>query len=262
MSSEIEIIRSNKAVAEIWLNRPEIRNALNPPLIRALREAFQQLTQESDLRLVILSGRGKVFCAGADLQWMQKAADFSWDENYAGACEMAEMLYEMYRFPLPIVGRIHGDCYAGGMGLAALCDVLLVADQVQFCLSEARIGLLPATISPYVVSALGLQACRRYMVSAERFSAQRAFELGFAHEVMPLDQLDTKLLEIQKTILQNGPNALKLCKRLVQDIANLPLHELQVREDTAKRIADARASSEGREGLASFLEKRSPNWIA
>jgi methylglutaconyl-CoA hydratase len=158
-----------------------------------------------------------------------------------------------------VVGRIHGDCYAGGVGLAAVCDVLVAAEGVQFCLSEARLGLLPATIGPYVVKALGEQASRRYFVTAERFDAARAHVLGFVHEVVAADTLDTRVDTIVATLVANGPAAVKACKRLVQDVAGRPI-TAELRADTARRIADIRASAEGREGVLAFLDKRDPAW--
>jgi methylglutaconyl-CoA hydratase len=187
-------------------------------------------------------------------------ADYTWDENRGDAAKLAEMLYTIYSCPLPVVGRIQGDCYAGGMGLAAACDVLVAAEGVTFCLSEARLGLMPATIAPYVIRALGEQAARRYFLTAERFDAATAHRLGFVHEVVPLEQIDSRVDEIVATLVANGPMAVKACKRLVQDVANRPITE-ELRADTARRIADIRASAEGREGVQSFLNKRRPAWI-
>jgi len=246
-------------VAEVWLNRPEVRNAFNDGVIAELTAAFAELSQDPDLRAIVLAGHGKAFCAGADLSWMRAMAGYNWDENHADAGRLAEMLWTIYSCPVPVVGRIHGDCYAGGVGLAAVCDVLVAADSVQFCLSEARLGLLPATIGPYVVKALGEQASRRYFVSAERFSAAQAQAMGFVHECVPADALDAKLAEIVATLVANGPAAVRACKRLVQDIAGRPI-DAALRAETARRIADIRASSEGREGVQAFLGKRDPAW--
>src|SRR4029450_9756506 len=149
--TDIEVLRPSAHVAEVWLNRPEVRNAFNEGVIRALTEAFQALSADPDLRVVVLGGRGKAFCAGADLAWMRAMADYDWAQNRADAQALADMLWAVYRCPLPVVGRIHGDCYAGGVGLAAVCDVLVAVEGAQFCLSEAKLGLLPATIAPYVV---------------------------------------------------------------------------------------------------------------
>jgi methylglutaconyl-CoA hydratase len=190
---------------------------------------------------------------------MRTMAGYDWERNRADAVALAQMLWTIYSCRLPVVGRIHGDCYAGGVGLAAVCDVVVAADSVHFCLSEARLGLLPATIGPYVMRALGEQASRRYFVSAERFSAARAHALGFVHEVVPADALDAKVAEIVAALVANGPAAVTACKRLVQDLAGAPIDEA-LRADTARRIADIRASAEGKEGVQSFLDKRPPAW--
>ena len=172
MSDVIEIERAaNGAVARVWLNRPDIRNAFNEDSIAALARAFAGFASEPGLRAVVLGGRGKAFCAGADLGWMRKMAGYSWDENRADAQALAEMLWTIYRCPVPVVGRIQGDCYAGGVGLAAVCDILVASDAATFCLSEARLGLLPATIAPYVIRALGEQASRRYFATSSPTSS-------------------------------------------------------------------------------------------
>lgn len=254
-------IRRHGAVAQVYLNRPEVRNAFNDDVIAELRDAFTALGADASLRAIVLGGHGKAFCAGADLNWMRAMAGYSWDENRADAEQLAEMLWTIYRCPLPVVGRVHGDCYAGGVGLAAVCDVLVAADGVQFCLSEARLGLLPATIGPYVVRALGEQASRRYFLSAERFDAATAQALGFVHECVPASALDERVDAIVAALVANGPAAVKACKRLVQDVAGRPI-DAALRADTARRIADIRVSAEGAEGVQSFLGKRDPAWRA
>jgi methylglutaconyl-CoA hydratase len=259
MSSTLDIRRPSPHVAEVWLNRPEVRNAFNDGVIAELTAAFTTLGADPQLRAVVLGGHGKAFCAGADLAWMREMADYSWEENRADAEKLAAMLWTIYSCPLPVVGRIQGDCYAGGVGLAAVCDMLVAADTVHFCLSEAKLGLLPGTVGPYVVRALGEQAARRYFVTAERFSAARARELGFVHEVVAADALDAKVAEIVAALAANGPAAVKACKQLVKDLADRPI-DAALRADTARRIADIRASAEGKEGVQSFLNKRAPHW--
>ena len=252
-------IRIEGPVARVYLNRPEVRNAFNDGVIDELSAAFQRLGADPTLRAIVLGGHGKAFCAGADLSWMKAMAGYSWEENRADASRLAQMLWTLYSCPLPVVGRLHGDCYAGGMGLAAVCDVLVAVEGMNFCLSEARLGLLPATIGPYVVKALGEQASRRYFVTAERFDAARAHALGFVHEVVAPDALDAKVDEIVALLVANGPAAVKACKQLVKDVsARTP--DAALREDTARRIADIRASDEGREGVLAFLGKRDPTW--
>jgi len=260
MSETLQIEREG-FVARVWLNRPDVRNAFNDGVIAELRNTFDALAADPSLRAIVLGGRGKAFCAGADLSWMKTMAGYTWEQNRADAQALADMLWAIYRCPVPVVGRIQGDCYAGGVGLAAVCDVLVAADGVQFCLSEARLGLLPATISPYVIRAMGEQAARRYFVTAERFGAAQAAAMGFVHEVCAADALDAKVDEIVATLVGNGPMALRACKALVQDVAGQPV-SAALREETARRIADVRASDEGREGVQSFLGKRKPAWLA
>ena len=257
----LDIRRPSANVAEVWLNRPDVRNAFNDGVIAELTAAFSALGAESDLRAIVLGGHGKAFCAGADLSWMRDMADYSWAQNHADASGLAHMLWTLWSCPVPIVGRIQGDCYAGGVGLAAVCDVLVASSAAHFCLSEARLGLLPATIGPYVVRALGEQASRRYFITAERFSAAQAHALGFVHELVPPDELDTKVAEIVAALVANGPAAVKACKQLVKDVAGRPI-DAALRDDTARRIADIRASAEGREGVKAFLHKREPAWRA
>lgn len=258
MSSELDI-QIHGPVARVFLNRPEVRNAFNDGVITALRDAFTRLGADTALRAIVLGGHGKAFCAGADLSWMRAMAGYSWEENRADAQALADMLWTVHRCPLPVVARIHGDCYAGGVGLAAVCDVRVAAAGVQFCLSEARLGLLPATIGPYVIRALGESASRRYFTTAERFDAARAQQLGFVHECVAPEALDATVDGIVAAWVGNGPQAVKACKRLVGDLAGQPVDEV-LRAETARRIADIRASDEGREGVQAFLGKREPAW--
>ena len=260
MTTTLDVQRSGP-VARVFLNRPEVRNAFNDGVITELTQTFTALAADSTLRCIVLGGHGKAFCAGADLNWMRAMAGYSWEQNRADAQALAEMLWTLYSCPLPIVGRVHGDCYAGGLGLAAVCDVLLAAEGVSFCLSEAKLGLLPATIGPYVVKAMGEQAARRWFVTAERFSAAQAHAMGFVHECVAPEALDAKVDEIVAALVANGPMAVRACKQLVQDAGGRPI-DAELRADTARRIADIRASDEGREGIASFLGKRAPNWLA
>jgi methylglutaconyl-CoA hydratase len=257
----IELHRPSAHVAEVWLNRPEVRNAFNEELIAALTQTFVALSVEPGLRVIVLGARGKAFCAGADLNWMRAMADYSWEQNRADAQKLADMLWALDQCPVPVVGRVQGDCFAGGMGLAAICDVLVASDNATFCLSEARLGLLPATISPYVIRALGQQASRRYMLTAERFSAAEAQRHGLVHRLCAPEQLDSEVATLVATLVANGPLATRACKLLVRDVSAAPMSEA-LRADTARRIADIRASDEGKEGLQSFLQKRPPAWLA
>ena len=247
-------------IARVTLNRPEVRNAFNEALIAELTEAFASLGRDPHLRAIVLAAEGKAFCAGADLNWMKAMAHYDWDENHGDAGRLAEMLWTIYRCPVPVIARVQGDVYAGGVGLVAVCDIVVAVEAASFCLSEAKLGLLPATIGPYVVRALGEQASRRYFVTAERFSATEAHRLGLVHELATPETLDEKVDALTAAIVTNGPEAVRACKKLVQDVAHAPITD-ELRDDTARRIADIRASSEGREGVASFLNKSKPSWL-
>lgn len=247
-------------VARVTLNRPEVRNAFNEVLIGELTAAFAELGDHTDLRAIVLAAEGKAFCAGADLNWMKAMASYSWDENHADATKLADMLWAIYSCPVPVIARVQGDVYAGGVGLVACADIVVAVDTAGFCLSEAKLGLLPATIGPYVVKALGEQASRRYFVTAERFAADEARRLGLVHEVVAADALDTKIDELVAAVTANGPAAARACKQLVKDVASREITP-ELRENTARRIADIRASAEGREGVQSFLTKTKPSWL-
>ncbi len=247
-------------VATVTLNRPELRNAFNEGAIAELALAFDELGRNELVRAIVLAANGPAFCAGADLNWMKKMAGYSHDENHADALRLADMLRTIYLCPKPTVAKVQGDCYAGGMGLVAACDVVVAAEGVNFCLSEVKLGLIPATISPYVIKAMGEQAARRYFITAERFDAAAAQRMGFAHEVVPMEALDTTVAGIVKALVSNSPHAVAQAKTLVREIVGQPVSDALL-DDTARRIAEIRASSEGREGVSSFLEKRKPSWL-
>lgn len=247
-------------VATITLDRPDVRNAFNETTIADLTLAFDSLERSDMVRAIVLAANGSAFCAGADLNWMKKMASYTHAENHADALQLAAMLRAIYLCPKPVVARVHGDCYAGGMGLVAACDIMVVAEHVNFCLSEVKLGLIPATISPYVIKAMGENAARRYFLTAERFSAHEAHRIGFAHEVVAAEALDAKVAQIVKALATNSPHAVAAAKTLVREIAGRPVDTALV-DDTAQRIAAIRASEQGREGVASFLEKRKPAWL-
>lgn len=249
------------AVARIWLNRPEMRNAIDDVFIRELGAAFAEAEAATGVRAVVLGGRGPAFCAGANLNWMKKAAEYTQEQNLQDAAGLPRMLRTLEQSRLPVIARIQGDVYAGGMGLVAVCDVAIAADTANFCLSEVKIGLIPATISPYVIRAMGARAAQRYVLTAERFSAAEAHRIGFVHEVVAADALDAKVDEVLKNITAAGPVAVQESKRLWRDVVGQPITEA-LSQDTVGRIAALRASEEGREGLRSFLEKRKPSWVA
>ena len=247
-------------VATVTLNRPELRNAFNEQAIAELALAFDELGRNELVRAIVLAANGPAFCAGADLNWMKKMAGYSHDENQADAARLADMLRTIYLCPKPVVAKVQGDCYAGGMGLVAACDIVVAAEGVNFCLSEVKLGLIPATISPYVIKAMGEQAARRYFLTAERFDAAAAQRMGFAHEVVPMEALDTTVAGIVKALVSNSPHAVAQAKALVREVVGQPVSDALLL-DTAQRIAAIRASDEGREGVSSFLEKRKPSWL-
>jgi methylglutaconyl-CoA hydratase len=247
-------------VATVTLNRPDVRNAFNETTISEIALAFDELGRNDTVRAIVLAANGPAFCAGADLNWMKKMAGYSHVENNADALQLADMLRTIYLCPKPVVAKVQGDCYAGGMGLVAACDVVVTVDEANFCLSEVKLGLIPATISPYVIKAMGENAARRYFLTAERFSAAEAQRIGFAHEVTSADALDAKVAAIVKALVSNSPHAVQQAKALVREVAGRPVDDALL-ADTAERIANIRSSSEGREGVASFLEKRKPMWL-
>ena len=247
-------------VATVTLDRPELRNAFNEHAIAELALAFDELGRSDTVRAIVLAANGPAFCAGADLNWMKKMAGYSHEENQEDALRLADMLRTIYLCPKPTVAKVQGDCYAGGMGLVAACDIVVAVDNAGFCLSEVKLGLIPATISPYVIKAMGEQAARRYFLTAERFDALEARRIGFAHEVVAADALDATVAGIARALVNNSPNAVRQAKTLVRDIVGKPVDDALLL-DTAGRIAAIRASLEGREGVASFLEKRKPTWL-
>jgi methylglutaconyl-CoA hydratase len=276
MSYQTLLIERHGSVVHVILNRPDVRNAFNETSIAELTQAFRELGSDESVRVIVLAARGSVFCAGADLQWMKKMAAYSREENRADAVLLAEMLCVIYECPKPVIAKVQGDCYAGGMGLVAACDIAIAAEQASFCLSEVKIGLIPATISPYVIRAMGQNAARRYFLTAEKFSAREALRIGFVHQVVPAnvqnitvegmanaltnpDPLSAAVDEVVNALLSASPNAAKEAKRLVRDVAGMPLSDVLI-ADTVERIAEIRASDEGREGVKAFLEKRKPNW--
>ncbi|GAA4033046.1 enoyl-CoA hydratase/isomerase family protein [Actimicrobium antarcticum] len=255
------LVNHADSVATVTLNRPDVRNAFNDTSIAELTTAFLELGANDTVRAIVLNASGVAFCAGADLNWMKQMAGYSPTENLADAQCLATMLRTIYFCPKPVVASVQGDCYAGGMGLVAACDIALAADHVNFCLSEVKLGLIPATISPYVIKAMGENAARRYFLTAERFNAAEAMRIGFVQQAVPADQLDATVAAIVKALVSASPHAVREAKRLVRDIGGAPVTDALI-ADTAERIAAIRASDEGREGVRSFLEKRKPGWLA
>ena len=253
-------ISRHGSVASVMLNRADVRNAFNETCVAELAAAFRELGADDAIRAIVLGARGVAFCAGADLNWMKQMAAYSHADNLADANRLAEMLRTIYLCPKPVVAKVQGDCYAGGMGLVAACDIALAADHASFCLSEVRLGLIPATISPYVIRAMGENAARRYFLTAERFDAAEALRIGFVQQSVAAAELDGAVDAIVKALVSASPNAVREAKRLVREIGVAAMTDALI-SDTAERIAAVRASDEGREGVRAFLEKRKPNWL-
>ena len=247
-------------LATVMLNRPEVRNAFNETTIAELTQVFGALGEDEGIRVIVLAAHGLAFCAGADLNWMKKMADYSHAENLADAGQLATMLHTIYICPKPVIARVQGDCYAGGMGLVAACDIVVTVDSAHFCLSEVKLGLIPATISPYVIKSMGENAARRYFLTAERFTASEAQRIGFAHEVVTAEMLDAKVAELVKALVNNSPHAVRQAKALVREVGSREITPALI-ASTVQGIAQIRASDEGRDGVRSFLEKRKPNWL-
>jgi len=248
-----------RGVATVTLNRPAIHNAFDDRLIADLTAALRGLEKDAAVRAVLLTGSGQSFSAGGDLTWMRRMAGYSDAENFADAMALAELLRTLNELAKPTVARVNGAAYAGGLGLVCCCDVAVAATEAVFCISEVRLGLVPATISPYVVAAIGARAARRYFLTAERFSAAEAQRLGLVHEVAPLAGLDAAADRILGALLDGGTGAQARSKRLIAEVGDRPVTEALMAL-TARAIADARASAEAREGLAAFFDKRKPGW--
>ena len=246
-------------VALIALARPEIHNAFDETLIAELTAALEAVDRDESVRAVVLLGNGASFCAGADLSWMKRMAGYGRKENVADARRLAAMLAALRGLSKPTVARVHGAAYGGGVGLVACCDVAVGAYDATFALSEARLGLIPATIAPYVIEAIGARQARRYFLSGERFTAAEAFRIGLLHDIVPPDDLDSRVNEILGQLLGAGPRAQLEGKALIDAVAHRPI-DAKLIADTARRIARVRASDEGKEGVAAFLGKRKPAW--
>ena len=249
-------LRFDAGVSTVTLNRPDVRNAFNQEVIAELTAVFLELGRRPEVRCVVLAASGTAFCAGADLNWMKRMASYSREDNVDDATAL-EVIYEC---PKPTLAKVQGDVYAGGLGLVAACDIAIAADTAHYCVSEVRIGLIPATISPYLIRAMGARAAHRWFLTAERFAAAQATACGLVHEAVPAGDLDARVAALARTLVQAGPEAVKACKKLLHDVAGQEMSD-SLLEDTAERIADIRVTPEGREGIAAFLDKRKPNWL-
>ena len=254
------IVEKRDLVAIVTLNRPEVCNAFDDSLISNLTRAFSELDRDESVRAVVLAGAGTAFCAGADLNWMKRMVGYGYEQNLADAKALAEMLKRLDRLSKPTIARVHGPAYAGGVGLVAACDIAIGSHEAEFCLTEVKLGLSPATISPYVVRAMGARAARRFFLTGERFGSEEADRLGLLSMVSAPKSLDAMVEEVLRQLLQGGPEAHAKIKDLIRAVCAAPLEDALI-ADTAKRIAEIRVAPEGKEGIASFLEKRKPAWV-
>jgi methylglutaconyl-CoA hydratase len=259
-SAAIDVAQRND-IALVTLNRPEVHNAFDEASIAQLTDALLALDDDPRARAVVLLGAGESFCAGADLKWMERMAGYAYEQNLADAGGLARLLWTLANLSKPTIARVHGNAFGGGVGLVACCDIAIAAQQASFALSEAKLGLIPATIAPYVIEAIGARRARRYMLTAETFDAGEAYRIGLVHDLVPsVEELDTRINEVLGALLVAGPQAQVAVKALVRAVAHRPIDE-RVVSDTAERIAKVRASEEGREGIAAFLARRSPAWV-
>jgi len=254
------LVETKDRVRFITLNRPDRHNAFDDSLIAELTTEFDRAGADPALRAVVLDASGKSFSAGADLEWMRRMAGYGPERNLADARALARLMAVIDALPKPVIGVVQGAAYGGGVGLVACCDLVVAAESARFCLSEVKLGLIPAVISPYVARAIGARASRRYFITAEVFSAATALALGLVGEVAPADQLETIRDGWLAAIKANGPAAIAAAKQLVAHVGEAVLDD-DLRDWTARRIADIRASEEGREGLQAFLDKRQPDWV-
>ena len=254
-------IEIEAGVARVTLNRPELRNAFDDALIAELQACFERLEHDRAVRVLVLAGNGPAFCAGADLNWMKRMAGYGYDENLADAQALATMLATLDGLSKPTIARVHGPVFAGGTGLVAACDIAVGTPEAKFCLSEAKLGLSPATISPYVMRAMGERLARRYFLTAEVFDAQEAYRIGMLTALVATAELDAAVDSLVKHLLAGGPQAHAKIKELIRTVAHRPV-DAALSAETAKRIAEIRVSPEGREGIASFLEKRKAAWCS
>jgi methylglutaconyl-CoA hydratase len=250
----------DRGVATIILNRPEKRNAIDEFMIEALRDAIQEIENHRKARVLLLSGRGKTFCAGADLDWMRRVADYSDAENLEDANKLGAMLLALHQLLIPTVALVHGAAMGGGAGLVACCDIAVAVQSTRFAFSEVKLGLIPATISPFVVSAIGARQAGRYFLTGESFDGNTAADIGLVHEVVTSDDELGKMGEdFVNQILAAAPIAITESKKLISDVSNRPIDQDLI-EILAQRIANRRSSAEGREGVDAFLTRRKPGW--
>ena len=255
------LVEDAEGIVSVTLNRPDIHNAFDEILIGDLHGLFRSLADRDDLLAVVLTGAGKSFSAGADLNWMKRAADHTQHENFEDAMRFSNMMDALYELPMTTIAKVNGAAMGGGLGLCACCDIAVAADSAQFSLSEVRLGIIPGIISPYVIQAIGIRESHRWFQSGERFGAAEALRMGLLHGVCTPDALEEEVGSILRELKKGGPKAIRASKTLLREVAGRELDDT-TRRETAQRIAGQRATREGREGLSAFLEKRKPDWIA
>jgi len=258
-SKEVLYTISDNGVATVTFDNAEKHNAFDDVIIKTLTDIFNDIAKRDDIKIMVLAANGKSFSAGADLGWMKRMASYSYEDNLKDANALATMLKALNFLPQATIAKIQGAAFGGAVGLASCCDIVIASNKASFCLSEVKLGLIPATISPYVVSAIGLKASRRYFQTAERFFSDKAMQLGLVDEVVEPEDLTPAVEKMITTLLSNSPKAMRQAKQLAFDVAYQDINE-QLLSDTSERIAGIRVSSEGQEGLSAFFEKRSPSW--
>lgn len=258
-SSNVLYTISDNGVATVTLNNPEKHNAFDDVIIKSLTDIFNEIALRDDIKVMVLAANGKNFSAGADLNWMKRMASYSYEDNCKDANKLAQMLKTLNFLPQATIAKIQGAAFGGAVGLASCCDIVIASNKASFCLSEVKLGLIPATISPYVVDAIGLKASRRFFQTAERFFADKAMQLGLVDEIVDADELTPAVNKMIATLLNNSPQAMRQAKQLAFDVAYQEVNEALL-SDTSARIANIRVSSEGQEGLSAFFDKRTPSW--
>jgi len=257
----LKIERDARGVAMVAFNRPEVHNAFDETMIREVIEAFRDLGEDESVRVIIIAAEGKSFCAGADLNWMKRASEYDEDQNREDAGELALMLNAIYACPKPVIARVQGNAFGGGVGVVAAADIAIGVSDVQFALSEVKLGIIPAVISPYVIEAMGARYAHRYFITAERFSGSEAYRIGLLHDLAPsIDAMDEMIAGLCTVLLGNGPKAIEAAKNLIQAVAQKPIDD-ELMEDTIERIAQIRSTPEAKEGIGAFLAKRRPDWV-
>ncbi len=253
------LIEESNSVYTVWLNRLEIHNAFNETVIAELTDAFTALGSDDSIRVIVLTGKGKSFCAGADLNWMQKMKDFSYEENFDDAFKLFKMMHTIYRCPKPVIAKVNGSAFGGGNGLVSVCDIAVASTEALFSLSEVKLGLAPAVISPYIIKKIGEGYAREFMLTGERIDAQTAYRIGLINRIEEPDSLDYEVDKLVAMIKSAGPEALKMCKDMIHHIS--AMDEEEMGKYNADLIAKLRTGQEGQEGISAFFEKRKPGWL-